>query len=91
MPEPLTFPGSPHLQIPTWRWWTTAPPAGICLGAVVVYDTLMATVKVYLGRGQGLDEREDVLTIAQWGAKLDPVIGIAMFPAWADKEWAVDG
>jgi hypothetical protein len=84
--EPLTVPRQPHLVIAAARWWTPAPPAGNFLGAVLVHDTLMETVKAYLGQGAGYDTRDDMMTISEWGAKLDPDLGRVMFPAWAVDE-----
>ena len=88
--DPLTVPGLPHLVIAAACWWTAAPRCGSLLGAVLVHDTLMGTVKVYLGQAHGFDGAADRSLIAQWGAKLDPDLGRVMFPAWAGSEWAID-
>lgn len=90
MADTLTVPNLPHLVIAAARWWNAAPPAGALIGAVLVHDTAMGTVKAFIGSVYGIDEEADQVLIAEWGAKLDPDLGRVMFPAWASAEWAVD-
>ena len=90
LPGTLAMPGQPRLVILSVTWWTPAPPAGGTIGAVLIHDTITGTLRAYIGGGQGFDEEADTLTIAQWGAKLIPAVGRAIFPAWASERWKDD-
>jgi hypothetical protein len=90
MTDVLTVRGRPELVILSVAWWTAAPPAGGLLGAVLIHDTNIGTLRTYIGGGRGHDEGADALTIAEWGAKLSPSVGRAVFPAWASWQWKED-
>jgi hypothetical protein len=71
-------------------WWTPGPPAGPLIGAVLLHDETTGEMKPYIGTASGLDEEMDARLIAEWGAKVAPAIGRAMFPAYSDRRWAGD-
>lgn len=90
MTKALTVPDGPHLVVLSVTWWTPAPPVGPLIGAVLVHDTIVGKLRAYIGAGSGLATPADTLTIASWGAKLEPAVGRAIFPDWASWQWKED-
>jgi hypothetical protein len=77
-------------DVVTARWWTPGPPAGPLVGAVLCRDAVTDELKAYIGVGIGDSEDADIRLIADWGAKVDPVLGKALFPAQSFLRWADD-
>jgi len=48
------------------KWWWFGGTIGIVL--VKQFDE----VSLYIGKGHGYDEKEDVQTICDWGSKISP-------------------
>ena len=73
-----------EIMITGVRWFTS----GVCIGIVqVVQDhqkeqfrqTGQADYKYYIGPGAGVDEKNDMESISDWGAPFDKVAGDALF------------